>query len=178
MYNVTYVGTWKEVCQPDYYFSETHWSPPTMAAHNTSYGMWDACMDNATAGVAQVSQTGNTTQIRIEYAMAGDAILNTSQGNLINGAGSTSAILAVNSDYQWVSVISMLVPSVDRLVGVADLRLCNGTDWKNYVKVCTELFSTATKSERVSEPMERNSVQYDNCSFGYFEFTLIDSKVS
>jgi len=41
------------------------------------------------------------------------------------------------------------------------------------VKVCAELFSTATKSERVGIP---NTIQMNNCSFGYFTFELLEGE--
>jgi hypothetical protein len=70
----------------------------------------------------------------------------------------------------------MLVPSADRFLGVADLRLCNGETWKERVKVCLELFASATASERVAPEGERNSIQANNCSFGYAEFNLVSEQ--
>ena len=53
-----------------------------------------------------------------------------------------------------------------------DLRLCDGDKWRERVKVCFELFSTAAASERVAGKMMRNSVQGKNCSFGCVEFKV------
>ena len=172
VFSVRFVSTWSRACHPDYYFSTAHWSPPTGASHNTAYQMWDACMDNVSPGVAQVSQTGATRLIEGEYEASGDNILDTFKSDRIDGVGETSRDLDVDKDHQWVSVAAMLAPSLDRMVGVANLRLCDGHDWKRRVKVCSELFSTATRSERFHNPMERNSIQWNNCSFGYFEFTF------
>jgi len=107
-----------------------------------------------------------------EYEAAGDSILDTFRADLIDGVGATSRDLDVDKDHQWASVVTMLAPSLDRMAGVANLRLCDGHDWKRYVKVCAELFSTATKSDRFFPPMQRNTIQWNNCSFGYFEFTF------
>lgn len=134
--------------------------------------MWDACMENVSSGVAQVSQTGETGPIEEEYEAAGDNILNTFKADRINGVGETSRELNVDKDHQWVSVVTMLAPSLDRMVGVANLRLCDGHDWKRHIRICAELFSTATRSNRVRGQMSRNSIQWNNCSFGYFEFTF------
>ena len=172
IYTVRFVGTWTEVCQPDYYPSNAHWSPPTGASHDTSYQMWDACMDDPSDGVARVSQTGSTVIIEGEYEAAGDSILDTFRGSVISGGGVTESDLSIDKYHQWVSTVSMLAPSRDRMVGVANLRLCDGNDWKRSVKVCSELFSTATASDRVHPPMQRNTVQWNNCSFGYFTFTF------
>ena len=135
-------------------------------------------MDNVSPGVAQVSQTGRTDLIEGEYEAAGDSILDTFKAGLIGGAGRTSRDLDVDKDHQWASVVTMLAPSRDRMAGVANLRLCDGHDWKRYVKVCAELFSTATRSDRFHASMERNTIQWNNCSFGYFEFTFKNYKDS
>ena len=177
IYTVRFVGTWTEVCQPDYYPSNAHWSPPTGASHDTSYQMWDACMDDPSDGVARVSQTGDTSIIEGEYEAAGDSILDTFRGSVISGGGVTESDLSIDKYHQWVSTVSMLAPSRDRMVGVANLRLCDGNDWKRSVKVCSELFSTATASDRVHPPMQRNTVQWNNCSFGYFTFTFKEYSV-
>ena len=178
-YEMKFLFTWTGVCNPDYYFpNESKWSPATGASHNTEYRMWDACMDDPSLGVGLVSRTGDTSVINQEYTEAMENILDTAQGELVPmGSGMTSAELKMDADHQWVSAISMLVPSADRLVGVADLRLCDGDEWKESVRVCFELFSTATASERVAAEMERNSLQASNCSFGYIEFTLLEVEV-
>jgi hypothetical protein len=161
IYEMKFVFTWSAVCHPNYYFpDESKWSPPTGASHNREYRMWDACMDNASPGVGLVSRTGNTSVINQEYMAAMEYILDTTEGELVpSGSGMTSSNLIVDNNHQYVSAISMLVPSPDRLVGVADLRLCDGSGWRDSVQVCFELFSTATASDKVVAEMERNSLQ-------------------
>ena len=132
-------------------------------------------MDDPSLGVALVSQFGSVSVIVEEYLAAGDNVLNYTVGDVIfGGTGATSRNLALDKDHQFVSAVTMLAPSPDRMVGVADLRLCDGDQWKEKVKVCFELFSTATASERVVGEMNRNSLQANNCSFGYVEFTLLE----
>ena len=110
-----------------------------------------------------------------ELAAAGGNILNYTVGpNTVLSTGEMSLNLTVDKDHQWVSAISNRGPTPDQVVGVADLRLCDGDKWRESVKVCFELFSTAAASERVAGEMERNSVQGNNCSFGYIEFNFIE----
>ena len=111
-----------------------------------------------------------------ELAAAGGNILNyTVSPDLVPPTGEMSLNLTVDKDHQWVSAISNRGPTPDQVVGVADLRLCDGDKWRESVKVCFELFSTAAASERVAGEMERNSVQGNNsCSFGYIEFNFIE----
>ena len=93
------------------------------------------------------------------------------------GSGTSSIHLTFDKDHQYVSALTRLIPSPDYVVGVADLRLCDGEEWKESVKVCFELFSTATASDRVAPENERNSVQGHNCSFGFAEFNLTKVQV-
>ena len=175
VYDMNFIFTWSPTCHPDYYFPNAAWTPPFAASHNTVYRMWDACMDDPSIGVALVSQAGGVNAIIQECLAAGDNVLNYAVADLIfGGTGTTSRNLTLDKDHQFVSAVTMLAPSPDRMVGVADLRLCDGDQWKEKVKVCFDLFSTATASERVVGEMDRNSLQANNCSFGYVEFTLLE----
>ena len=128
-------------------------------------------MDNPSIGVSILSEQGVTSILAQEYEAAGDNVLSSIVGDIIlGGVGKTSRNLTFDKDHQLASAGLMLVPSLD--LGVADLILCDGDEWKDKVKVCLELFSTASTSERVAPEMERNSLQANNCSFGYVEFNL------
>ena len=111
-----------------------------------------------------------SAKIVSEYKANSQYVLDSFVTSLLkSGAGNVTAELRLDSEHQYVSVVTMLAPSADRMMGVSSLRLCEGSEWKPEVKLCGELFSTATRSQRVSSP--RNSIQSNNCSFGYFEFT-------
>ena len=166
-YRVRFKSKWTKRLHPNYYFTNAHWSPLTGASHDPEYEIWNACMFNVSEGVALVSQLGQVDVIEAEYAAQGDLVKDVILGRRINRDGETNVEFTVNSTHNYVSVLSMLAPSVDQMVGVSRLDLCNGNQWRRYVKVCAELFSTATKSARVAIP---NSIQMNNCSFGYFEF--------
>ena len=179
VYNMTFTGTWSEACHPgnfaSYSIFQPMWSFPVGVSHNTKYKLWDACMDDVSVGVGLLSQIGLTSVLLQEFAATGSDILNFTVGpNLVDPAGEVSQKLPVDKDHQWVSAISNRGPTPDQIVGVAGLRLCDGDKWRKSVKVCFELFSTASASERVAPEMERNSVQRDSCSFGYIEFNLIE----
>ena len=131
-------------------------------------------MDNPTLGVRSIAENGHTNITLQEGEAAGENTLDGSFGDILfGGVGSVSITLSVDKEHQWVSAGLMLVPSPDRFLGVADLRLCNGEAWKERVKVCLKLFASAAASERVAPEGERNSIQANNCSFGYAEFNLV-----
>ena len=178
VYEIKFTFTWSSTCHPDYYCPDAAWTEPFAVSHNTVYRMWEACMDDPSLGVALMSQVGGTSVIYQEYLDAGDNVLNSTVGKFTyGGSGSTSQNLTLDNDHQFVSVVLMVSPSSDQMVGVADLRLCDGDQWKEKVKVCLEMFSTTTSSARVAGEMERNSLQANNCSFGYVEFTLLEVNI-
>ena len=148
-------------------------------SHNAEYRMWDACMDDVSVGVGLISQIGLTFVIEQEFEAARSNILDRAiySGPLLAPETVFSFFLKVDKDHQLVSAVSNRGPTPDQLVGVADLDLCDGEKWRESVKVCFELFSTAAASERVAGEMERNSEQGNNCSFGYVEFTLMKTEV-
>ena len=179
-YEIRFVFTWSNTCHPDYYFTDSHWTSPSAVVHNTAYRMWDACMQEVGDGVALLSQNGSLSKITTELLVEGlvnksvlDAPIFDSQ-HVPQGNGSTSFYLNFDKYHQWVSALSHLAPSTNQLVGVADLRMCDGDQWKEKVKACLELFST---SERGDDTTNRKSVQLNNCSFGYIELELIKAHV-
>ena len=179
-YEMTFNFNWNEACHPgnfqSYSIFQPVWSWPIGVSHNIEYRMWDACMDEVSVGVGLVSQIGLPGVIVQEFVAAGDNILDYAIGDMLQPPTSQfSQNIMVDSDHQWVSALSNRGPTPDQVVGVADLRLCDGDEWKESVKVCFELFSTTAASERVAPDMMRNSVQNNSCSFGYIEFKVYTS---
>ena len=101
---------------------------------------------------------------------AGRRVLHYVTGDLIGGTGVSSDVLRIDKNHQYISVATMLVPSLDRMMGVAGLDMCDGRRWKKHVRVCGELFSTGYRTNITKRP---NTLQDRNCSFGYFDFRLM-----
>ena len=172
VYEMRFNFTWNEVCHPGDFESNLLfppiWSTPIGVSHNTNYRLWDACMDNVSVGVGLVLKSGLATVIIQEFMAVGDNILEyVIPANYLQPTSNISLKLAIDQDHQWVSAISARVSTHDQLVGVADLRLCDGEEWKERVKVCFELFSTSTVSDRVAAEKERKSIQGNSCSYGF-----------
>ena len=135
-------------------------------------------MVSVTSGLAAFSETGDISGILSETVRAALVSFTAIDAPIFDGdalpygSGTTSIYLTLDKDHQYVSALTRLIPSPDYVVGVADLHLCDGDTWKERVKVCFELFSTAAASERVAPEMMRNSVQGHNCSYGFAEFSL------
>jgi len=171
-YRVKFTGTLTSTCHSDYYMKSVRWSPLTGVSHDSSYEVWNACMNNVSPGVALVSLNGSVTTIQDEYTAQGNSVKDIIQGCSIFGNSFTFNQFSVDASHPYVSLLKKVTISEDTIIGVAGLKLCDGDNWKNYVKVCAELFSTATITAREAV---RNSVQFNHCSFGYFEFRLVQT---
>ena len=117
-----------------------------------------------------LSNSGATNVIEGEYRAAGSSVEHYVTGDLIGGTGVSSNAIRVDRNHPYISVATMLVPSLDRMMGVAGLDMCDGRRWKRHVRVCGELFSTGYRTNITMRP---NTLQDRNCSFGYFDFHLI-----
>ena len=95
-------------------------------------------MAHVSHGLATFSVTGNSAAIIIEatpVALTKEAALDLpifDGGEIIDGNGSTSIYLTLDQVRQCVSTITRLAsrPDSDTIVGVSDLSLCDGTEWK------------------------------------------------
>ena len=170
------------MCHPDDYVADSQWISPITATHNADFSLWGACVDNVTDDMDRCSLNEDSAIMDhlLSELIAGNVVDFTQDepGPVTEGSGTTTSDIVIHQFHQYVSVISRQVPSPDHIVGVDRLRLCDGDVWRESVKVCVELFSIATSSDRVAGLIERNSVQGDNCSYGYIEFNLLDVHVS
>ena len=148
-YTVRFVGTWESSSHPDFGFRFSHWSPLTGASHRPSYEIWENCFKDVTTGVRNVAERGNPTRIIQEYATHPDDVLDTiNDGILLPGDGEITRELDVNKHFHYITLLSMMGDTMDYMVGVDRLDMCDTgrTGWKDYVKVCLNLYSTGTKT--------------------------------
>ena len=138
-------------------------------------------MDNVPPELAIFSTSGNGTQLRNVYLLqrilAGFLLDYIQDDPITDEGGFTTSEVVLDRYHPLISVLGRVIPSPDYVAGVADLELCDGDKWKDNVMICLELFSTGAASDRVAPEMERNSVQGDNCSYGFVELTLLETQV-
>ena len=181
IYEVKFVSTWTETCQPDTNSSGSRWDGPIFVAHDASFRLWDACMDNVSPQIASFSTTGDPEPLinfLISQIIEGFIVDMPMGEPIAGGESSSSAEVVVDKYHPLVSVLARQSLSPDHVAGVADLILCKGDRWKERVRVCLELFSTAAASPRVAAEMQRNSLQGNSCSYGYIDLTLKETDVS
>ena len=170
--------TWNNACHPDYYFDSSRWLGFSVISHNTSFRFWDACAADVTPGFRQASKNGDVSTLAtmevLQGSIARDILDYTLTASDTNAFGTQEMDFIIDKLHPWVSTFAKPLPTIDQFVGVADLGLCDGNEWKERVKICFELFST----DKVGAVNETNSVQANNCSFGYAEFNLKKVQVS
>ncbi|CAB4007311.1 Hypothetical predicted protein [Paramuricea clavata] len=136
-YTLTRRGDWTDARHPN--------SPPASVrgfsetvgcSHNARYVMWAPGI-KATTGVKNVAEAGNVTAIEAEMdiQIALKKAFKRYVGVMMVGGRSNDTIpnIEVNSEYPFVSFISMIAPSPDWFVGVRDLNLCNTAtgEWRD-----------------------------------------------
>ncbi|KAI6656902.1 Tyrosine-protein kinase SYK-like [Oopsacas minuta] len=177
-YDIRFVGTWDQSSHPDFGFPYSHWSPLTGASHKPSYEIWENCFRNVTTGVSNVAERGDPTRIIMEYATHPEDVLDTIEnGQLLPGYGEITRSLNVNKNFHYITLLSMMGDTMDYMVGVDRLDMCdhNNNRWKDYVKVCLNLYSTGTKTD-IAPGCSSHSRQFSNCTFGYIELTRQDDQ--
>jgi len=130
-YTLSFTAMWSNDTHPNAFPSGGHFSPWVGASHNMYYTMWDAGME-ASKGVEDVAETGNSTALKAEINMR--IMYNKTAWKLIEqtqAGGPTEIAVEVTADYPLVSVVSMLVPSPDWFVGIRGVNLCDGGMWRD-----------------------------------------------
>lgn len=130
-YRVTFIGLWSEDDSTSYPLS-AHFTDLVGTTHRSGEPLWRSG-GFATNGVEDVAELGSTGVLRseIESAQNNDrAGPIVSLDSLFNLPNSSSTTINVTSDFPNISLISMVAPSPDWFVGVSDLSLRDGEQWR------------------------------------------------
>ncbi|XP_062512712.1 uncharacterized protein LOC134188563 [Corticium candelabrum] len=131
-YRLTMYGNFTQQLHPYKYPQSAHFSPLIGATHSELYSLWRA-FGYASLGVKSVCETGATSTLREEMSAATGIHSVISGSGISTGDGSVETEFSINCTYPFVSVISMIAPSPDWIVGINSLRLCRPGGWlKNY----------------------------------------------
>eukprot|EP00958_Prasinococcus_capsulatus_P023887 scaffold3662_cov388-Prasinococcus_capsulatus_cf.AAC.1 len=123
---VTFDATWSAMSHPQAYVASAHWSPPVVAAHSDAYTMWELG-GIATPGMESVAETGSTFSLTNELkAVQGSTVGDYSvAGSVGSGSGTTYTTVTATPAYSSISMVSMIAPSPDWIVGVSGIDMCD-----------------------------------------------------
>lgn len=149
-YQVTFQANWNNIDFPTNFPSNSHFSGLIGASHNSQVAFWQTGA-LATSGVQSVAETGSksafTSEINAaisnetaEYLISGDGVG--------NGTGSAKLLVGLNQSHSLVTLISMVAPSPDWIIGVNGLDLYDESlgDWNQQVTVDLKVYDAGTDS--------------------------------
>lgn len=192
VYEVEYVSTWSTSSHPSDFPSNAHMSPFVAVAHiYNAYVFYDGL--NASDGLKDLAETGNTEQINNEFqkwinqSIAIDKI----EGNNFSSPGqSEKVLLGMKEGYPAVTCISMIAPSPDWFVATRTLlQDPNDGLWYNEVishvaayDAGTDSGASFTSNDSITNPVEPvHFISADPLTegldsvvnMGYFKFTKV-----
>ncbi|XP_069946228.1 spondin-1-like isoform X2 [Cherax quadricarinatus] len=128
-YEVTFEGLWSRHTHPkDFPTNEwlTHFSDIIGASHSADYRVWEYG-GFASDGLRQVAEWGSTRALESELKRQSDHIRTIIKARGLwypNVNGKTFAVFRVDNRHHLMSLVSMLGPTPDWIVGVSALELC------------------------------------------------------
>lgn len=140
--------TWTAQTHPTAFPPNGHVSPPVGASHDASVHFWRDG-EIASDAVEDVAERGRTVKMRdlIADAMASGQALDLIFQNGINPSpGSRSQLFRASDAAPLVTVITMLAPSPDWIVGVDSLPLRDGAHWVEEVVIDLRAWDAGTDS--------------------------------
>lgn len=128
-YEVTFEGLWSKYTHPKDFPTNpfnTHFSDIIGASHSSDFRIWEYG-GYASEGVRQVAESGITKKLESELKAESSKIRTIIKARGIwypNLNGKTFAVFRVDNKHHLMSLLSVLVPSPDWIVGVSSLELC------------------------------------------------------
>ncbi|XP_055530253.1 spondin-1 [Wyeomyia smithii] len=128
-YELTFEGLWSRHTHPKDFPSNgwlTRFSDVIGASHTVDYRFWEYGQI-ASEGLKQVAEHGSTRTLESELKNESAKIRTIIKARGIsypNVTGKTFAVFRVDSNHHLVSIVSMIDPSPDWIVGVSGLELC------------------------------------------------------
>ena len=146
-YEVTFNATWSRETHT-HFPPNPHFSGLIGGTHNPEKSFWQL-HGIASPGIEVMAETGGKSPLRQEVESAirgGSAYSLISGGGIGRSPGSVSTTFTINTSHPRVSLVSMIAPSPDWFVGVADLALFRNGRWLGEVKVDLLPYDAGTDS--------------------------------
>lgn len=152
-YSVVFESTWSQATHPHpsgNLPSNAHWSKLVGATHNNQVTFWELNAI-ATEGIENVAELGSNS---IFFEEINTAITNGAANNLLDGPslGSAEGEIVINqiettTDYPLLSLVSMIAPSPDWIIGVNSIELLDPFgEWQESIVLDLYPIDTGTDS--------------------------------
>jgi hypothetical protein len=149
-YQVKFESEWNNINFPTQFPSNAHFSGLVGATHNGSINFWIPGQ-LASDGIKQVAETGGKSQLLLEVnsgVETGDVDLVLNGSGIGSSSDTVSYEFSINQSHSLVTIVSMVAPSPDWIVGVHDLDLFDNeqNDWKSLVRIELPIYDAGTDS--------------------------------
>ncbi|KAJ1526166.1 hypothetical protein ONE63_009326 [Megalurothrips usitatus] len=151
-YEVTFEGLWSRHTHPKDFPADswvTRFSDVIGASHDIEYRFWEY-NGQASEGLRQVAERGTTRALETELKAQSEHIRTIIKARGIsypNVTGKTFAVFRVDQKNHLMSLVSMIDPSPDWIVGVSGLELCLANcSWVDHVQLNLYPFDAGTDS--------------------------------
>ncbi|ANM30230.1 hypothetical protein ABI59_12540 [Acidobacteria bacterium Mor1] len=136
-YEFIFDATWTAETHPDDYPPDAHFSPAIGVVHDAAVTFWEPGA-LASKGIEQMSEQGLTIILEEEFAgaaLAGLSSATPTRGQFIFSPARTSGRFIASDRFDRFTWVSMLAPSPDWFVGVHDLELRSGGNWRALIEI-------------------------------------------
>lgn len=188
-YKVEFISNWSSSTHPtDYPSGSAHWSPLIGATHQNAALAFElgVIASNGIESVAETGGTGTITQEINALISAGIAYKLISGPGLGTGPGTiTINDVEVDSDFPYISLMTMIAPSPDWVAMVGNQKLTDGSgNWINSLSVdvyptdagtdagATYMSSNSDITPHIEMESLQNIAPFSNEIIGTFVFTL------
>ncbi len=147
-YSLTFEADWSAQTHPANFPDDPHFSGLVGAVHNEQVIFWQPGQI-ASNGLEVVAESGAKTQFLDEINSVvndGRALTPIDEGGIAESPGQRSIEFEVTADYPLVTVVSMLAPSPDWIVGVHGLSLMQDGGFIDSATIDLELYDAGTDS--------------------------------
>lgn len=129
-YTVTFNANWVDGVTNYDVPGNAHWSPMVVATHANAGDIYEVG-GMASAGVKLVAETGSRNDIKpeLDTLFANGTVRAYRTGQRLDGVGQSSVTLSAAPGRSRLTMISMVAPSPDWIVGVNGVELCDGDAW-------------------------------------------------
>lgn len=136
-YTVTFTSTWSATTHPLDFPASAHFSGLIGGTHSNGVVFWREGQ-LASPGIQAMAELGSKSPLRDEIAMAigaGTARFELSGEGVRPSPGGVSLDFLISDSHPLVTLVSMIAPSPDWFVGVADLALLRNDRWVDSLTV-------------------------------------------
>ncbi|GMH33567.1 hypothetical protein BSKO_01401 [Bryopsis sp. KO-2023] len=164
-YKVFNSCVWSSKTHPTDYPDNAHWSPLCGTSHSDKWTMYKEGEVTTTEGVKLVAEIGSCSELEDAIEACGEDGYCKKPVNwkcsMFSGTCDHEGKIEVDQKHPYVSLISMIAPSPDWMVGVSSLNMCKDGKWmKEYSKMLyaldagTDSGDTFKSSNAPTEPWE------------------------